>query len=94
MLVFVAVLDVTPIPQVIVPISHVVTSDVKCVIDALLAATEETNLADIEYIFSKLENAAITLPLIYSNCQAIIQQFAVHDVMMLQFMRFKLDWKN
>ena len=79
------VLDVmigTPIPQVTVPISHVVTSDVKCVIDALLAATEETNLADIEYIFSKLEDAAITLPLIYSNCQAIIQQLAVHDVIM------------
>ena len=51
-------------------------------VHSLLSANEDTNLDEIEDIFSKLEIAGISLPLTLSNRQAIIQQLAVHDVIL------------
>ena len=72
----------TQISQLNVPLSYVVSPDVKEIIYALNRTDEESDLAKIDGIFSKLADAAISLPLTYSNRQAITHQLAVHDVIL------------
>ena len=57
----------TQISQLNVPMTYVVSPDVKKIVYALYDANEETDLAEIDDIFSKLNDAAISLPLTFLN---------------------------
>lgn len=71
-----------PLNTLEIPIDAIVTSEIKMVASAMKEATDDVQLAEIPALFPTLKTAGISLPLTCANIPRIVQQLAIHDVIL------------